>query len=233
MNTVLHAYDAPEDDSQPDAARTVMVVDDHKTFADLLEIVLSGVPGLRCVAVAYSVESALDRFAALEPDLVVVDFHFTGSERTGIDAAVEMLRRRPGTQVVVLTAHADQRMLGAAARAGVASLLPKDGNLPDLLGVLLAPPSDGLVVHPALLRALVGSSSSDELMPHLTAREAETLDLLTLGLDVRAIADQMGVSINTCRAYVKSVLSKLNAHSQLEAVAIARRFGRNSHDGRF
>ncbi|MGY2874411.1 two-component system, NarL family, nitrate/nitrite response regulator NarL [Marmoricola sp. URHA0025 HA25] len=232
MNSVSHAADEPEDAAPADGARTVLIVDDHKTFADLLELALAGKPGLRCVGVAYSIDSALDRFADLEPDLVVIDYHFTGTEQTGIDAGVEMLKQRPGTQVVVLTGHADQRVLGDAARAGIASLVPKDGNLPDLLGVLLAPAREGLVVHPALLKSLVGSKAADQLLPHFSARESETLDLLTIGLDVRAIADQMGVSINTCRAYVKSVLAKLDAHSQLEAVAIARRFGRSAEDGR-
>jgi DNA-binding NarL/FixJ family response regulator len=134
--------------------------------------------------------------------------------------------------VVLLTGRADQKMLGDAARAGVASLLPKDGNLVDLLAVLLASPRGGFVVHPALLKSLIGAEALASRLPHLSAREAETLDLLTIGLDVRAIADQMGVSVNTCRAYVKSVLAKLNAHSQLEAVAIARRYGWMEVDGR-
>ena len=214
-----------EDDSRAGSARTVLVVDDHRTFADLLELVLVATPGLTCVGVAYSVESALDRFEVLEPDTVVIDYRFTDSDRSGIDAAFEMLRLRPRSQVVLLTGHADQRMLADAARAGVSSLLPKDGNLSDLLAVLLAPPQVGLSVHPTLLRSLVSGKTLDRRLPHLTARETETLDLLTLGLNVRAIANQMGVSVSTCRSYVKSLLAKLDAHSQLEAVAIARRFG--------
>jgi len=49
--------------------------------------------------------------------------------------------------------------------------------------------------------------------------------MLSVGLDTRAIATQLGISLNTCRGYVKTLLGKLNAHSQLEAVAIARRDG--------
>jgi DNA-binding NarL/FixJ family response regulator len=226
MDLILDGYVELADGSCVDAARTVLVVDDHRTFADLLELALTASPGLNCVGVAYTIESALSRFADLEPDTVVIDYRFTDSDRSGIDAALEMLRLHPQTQIVLLTGNADQRMLADAARAGVTSLLPKDGNLTDLIAVLLAPPQDGLAVHPALLRSLVGSRRVDQRLPHLTAREAETLDLLTLGLTVRAIADQMGVSVSTCRSYVKSLLSKLNAHSQLEAVAIARRYGR-------
>jgi DNA-binding CsgD family transcriptional regulator len=49
--------------------------------------------------------------------------------------------------------------------------------------------------------------------------------MLAIGLRTRAIADHLGISPNTCRGYVKSLLWKLDAHSQLEAVAIARRQG--------
>ena len=45
------------------------------------------------------------------------------------------------------------------------------------------------------------------------------------GLDAQGIARRLGISLNTCRGYVKTLLFKLNAHSQLEAVAVARRLG--------
>ncbi|MBW8732677.1 MAG: response regulator transcription factor [Terrabacter sp.] len=228
----MQGNDRGRDDARVDGPRTVLVVDDHKTFADLLELALQRDPALDCVGVAYSIESALDRFDDLEPDIAVMDHRFAGSDLTGVDAAAVMIERRPDTQVVLLTAHADRRMLRDAARVGIASVLPKDGNLADLRAVLVVRPTGGLVVHPALLKSLVESTDADGRLPNLSAREAETLDLLTLGLDVRMIADQMGVSVNTCRAYVKSVLAKLHAHSQLEAVAIARRNGWTAEDGR-
>ena len=51
------------------------------------------------------------------------------------------------------------------------------------------------------------------------------LRLLGRGLDPRAISRELGVSLHTCRGYVKSVLMKLDAHSQLEAVVVASRAG--------
>jgi DNA-binding NarL/FixJ family response regulator len=51
------------------------------------------------------------------------------------------------------------------------------------------------------------------------------LELLAEGRDARAIARRLDISLNTCRGYVRSLLMKLNAHSQLEAVAIAKRNG--------
>jgi DNA-binding CsgD family transcriptional regulator len=62
-------------------------------------------------------------------------------------------------------------------------------------------------------------------LPPLTPREQEVLLLLAEGVDARTIARRLGISVNTCRGYVKSIFLKLDAHSQLEAVAIARKHG--------
>ena len=59
----------------------------------------------------------------------------------------------------------------------------------------------------------------------LTAREHEVLELMAAGLDPRAIARRLGISVHTCRGHVKALLGKLGAHSQLEAVAVARQRG--------
>ena len=59
----------------------------------------------------------------------------------------------------------------------------------------------------------------------LTPRERRVLELLAQGRDVRGIARELAISVHTCRGYVKALLSKLGAHSQLEAVAAARAQG--------
>ena len=88
------------------------------------------------------------------------------------------------------------------------------------------PGPGGLLVHPTLLRSITGATE-DAGWPDtpLSPRERDVLAMLALGLRTGAIADHLGISKNTCRGYVKSLLWKLDAHSQLEAVAIARRQG--------
>ena len=104
--------------------------------------------------------------------------------------------------------------------------MAKNGSLPDLLQALRTAGDQGLVVHPVLLRSLMreGSPVPDQQV-RLSGREVDVLRLLAAGMDARVIAGQLGISLNTCRGYVKSLLSKLHAHSQLEAVAAARRHG--------
>jgi DNA-binding CsgD family transcriptional regulator len=59
----------------------------------------------------------------------------------------------------------------------------------------------------------------------VTPRERQVLELLGQGLDARVIARTLGISLHTSRGHVKSLLAKLHAHSQLEAVVNATRAG--------
>ncbi|MEP6817655.1 MAG: response regulator transcription factor [Marmoricola sp.] len=206
--------------------RTVVVIDDHKTFADLLQVALSGEADLDCVGVAYDLGSGLALVHEQRPDLVVIDYHFAGDERDGASVAALIGAQHQDTQVVLLTGYADARLMQRAAEAGVSSLMAKDGSLPDLLTALRTARRGGLMVHPGLLMSMVTQPRQSRAhRPDLSQRERDVLAMLTLGLDARAIAHRLGISLNTCRGYVKTLLRKLDAHSQLEAVAIARRHG--------
>ena len=212
----------PSDETRRRVQR-VLIADDQRTFADLLEHALASQEVLECAGVVGSAAAAVAFVAAHEPDLVIMDVQFAGEPRDGIDAAAQIKRLRPATDVVLLTGHADRTVLRRAAEAGACAVMPKDGSLPDLLTALLGARDGGLVVHPRLLQTLMRERSDvPRQRPRLSAREAEVLSMLAIGMDVRSISDHLGISLNTCRGYVKALLSKLQAHSQLDDF---RRFG--------
>ena len=82
-----------------------------------------------------------------------------------------------------------------------------------------------MVVHPQLLRTLMADRADTPEPPRLSQRELDVVGMLSLGMDARTISDHLGISLHTCRGYLKTLFSKLDAHSQLEAVAAARRHG--------
>lgn len=204
--------------------QTVVIVDDHRVFAELLAMALHAEPDFSCVGHAYSVAEGQAMVEALSPDLVVMDVQLGDGD--GIDAAAELTARMPDLRVVVLTAHVEQRLMQRAAAAEACALLPKDGELAAMLQALRTARRGSFAVHPELLRRLMGTREPAPYQPPaLTRREQDVLQMLGAGLDVRLIAREVGISVNTCRGYVKSLLAKLGAHSQLEAVAIAMRHG--------
>jgi DNA-binding NarL/FixJ family response regulator len=202
----------------------VVVVDDHTTFSDLVALALDHQPDFTCLGTASSVAQALTLVARLRPDLVLMDVHLGDGD--GVAATAELTRLYPQLRVVVLTAHSDTALMQRAADAGACALLAKDGSLPDMLQALRTARRGGLVVGPVLMKALAKSQplGKSHVEP-LTPREGDVLSMLADGSDARAIAKDLGISVSTCRFYVKSLLVKLDAHSQLEAVVIATKRG--------
>jgi DNA-binding NarL/FixJ family response regulator len=207
-----------------DTTTRVLVVDDHTTFSDLLALALTGEPDLNCAGTAGSVAEALDMVAELIPDVVLMDVQLGDGD--GVAATAELTQTYPELRVIVLTAHTDSALMQRAADAGACCVLPKNGSLPDVLQAVRSSRRGRFVVHPASLRSLIKSEppKSSCLAP-LTQRERDVLALLAGGSDARSISKKLGISVHTCRGYLKNLLVKLDAHSQLEAVVIATRHG--------
>jgi DNA-binding NarL/FixJ family response regulator len=202
----------------------VVIVDDHKTFAELFARALEQEPGVTCVGTATTAEEAHVMVRVLDPDVVVMDVQLGSAD--GIELTRELVEATPELRVVVLTAHAGGDLMHRAAAAGACSLLPKDGSLDEVLGTLRTARTGGFTVHPRLLKVLMEQREVPRCdSTQLTDREAEVLRALGAGHSVRQIARLLTISEHTARGHVKRVLTKLDAHTQLEAVATAHRRG--------
>ena len=218
-------------------ALRVLVVDDHRTIADLLKMALSAQDGLECVGTAGSADEAVALTRKLQPDAVIMDVRLGGDdsrgreERDGIAVIAELTALQPDLVAIVLTAYADRRLMERAAAAGACSILAKDGSLSELVTTLRTARPGTLAVSPQLLRTLVtpptprAESAPRRRLPDLTAREREVLTCLAEGMNTPEMSRALGVTSYTCRSYVKNVLGKLQAHSRHEAVSIAIREG--------
>ncbi len=204
-------------------ARTVLVVDDHRTVADLLRLALDTDRRTRCIGVAYDLPTARELASATLPDVVVCDIQFAGSDEDGVDFAAQVSARHPGTLVVLLTGASGPIDLVRVAASGVSALLAKDGDLAGLLTAISTTSGGQLQVDPRLLHALTRPVAPPAV--ELTARESLVLLRLAEGVNAQRIARDLGIRTSTCRGYIKSLLHKLGAHSQLEAVARARAMG--------
>jgi DNA-binding NarL/FixJ family response regulator len=206
----------------------VLVVDRHQTFAELLGLALAGQPDLSHVGHAATGAEARRLVAELRPDVVLMDVDLPDGD--GIVVTEQLRSAYPATRIVVLTAGTGPDLVGRATAAGASGFLTKNGALGDVLHAVHTAHGGGMTVSSHLLAGLLRSTGpaaggGAAASGGLTGRELEVLRLMGAGLDARAIARQLGISVHTCRGYVKSVLAKLEAHSQLEAVAVATRRG--------
>ena len=205
-----------------DDERTVLVVDDHRSFAEMLAAALDGTPGLRCIGVAGSAAEGVAMARQLQPDVVVMDIQMPRED--GLVATARVREVAPDALVAVLTAHASPEWVGRAAQAGASAFVPKNGSLQEMLDVLTGLQRGQLVVAPSAFRVPPSPALASDL-PELSQREVEVLRLLADGTAVKDLAPVLGITLNTARGYVKSVRAKLGAASQLEAVLKARELG--------
>ncbi len=204
--------------------KRVAVIDDHTVFAELLLMAVRGEPDFEVVGHAQSVATGMTMVDDVKPDIVIMDVRLGDGD--GIAATAVLTQRHPELLVVILTAHADQDLMSRAAAAEACALLPKDGDLEGLLKTLRSVTRDSFGVDPTLMHRLVRRPVVPAQRSYaLTPREHELLRLLATGLDARQIARETDISLHTARGHLKSILAKLDAHSQLEAVAKAMRHG--------
>ncbi|WP_377269719.1 LuxR C-terminal-related transcriptional regulator [Peterkaempfera sp. SMS 1(5)a] len=214
----------------------VLVVDDHRIFAEALAAALSAEPDVE-VAVAWSgpaAERALDRAAAEGRgyQVLLVDADL-GDTADGIAAAARCRAAHPGLRFVVLAAQDDPRRAVRALQAGAGGWVAKDCSLTRLLTVVRGVLRDETHLPPALLTGVVREltaarrdrTESERLVESLTPREKQVLRCMVAGLGRQAAADRLYLSPHTVRTHMQNVLGKLGVHSTLAAVALARRAG--------
>jgi DNA-binding NarL/FixJ family response regulator len=208
-----------------DLAR-VLVVDDHRTFAELLSGALASA-GMNAIGTASSAAQAVAMAQDLQPDIVVMDIEMPRQD--GLAATRRIREVAPNAVVAVVTAHRDPDWVVRAAQAGASAFIPKDGSLAEMIDVLSRVQPGQMLVAPSTF-AGGGTRSSAPAggrapVPQLTRREQEVLDCLGRGMQVKAIARVLGITLETCRGYVKSLHAKLGVRSQLEAVVKAQQLG--------
>jgi DNA-binding NarL/FixJ family response regulator len=208
-----------------DGEVTMVIVDDHLMFAESLSRLLSEDEHITVLGAAATAGEGLALVAEVDPDVVLVDFQLP--DRTGVEVAAEVKARNPKTMVVMLTGSTDDRVLLAAIDAGCSGFLTKDRAASEVAEAVRAAAAGEALISPAQLARLLPKLSRTHraVGADLTDRERELLQHLAHGQTNKVIAAELHLSVNTVRNYVQSVLTKLNAHSKLEAVSTAVREG--------
>jgi DNA-binding NarL/FixJ family response regulator len=155
-------------------------------------------------------------------DVVLMDFQLPDGD--GVSATETILATNPNTKVVMVTAHEEPSLLRAALRAGCAGYVFKSAPIATVVSAIRSAHAGSTAIAPDLLARMMLETEvrSNRTGPDsLSPRELEVLQLLATGMRVEEISDQLVISASTVRNHIQSVLEKLNAHSQLEAVAKA------------
>ncbi|MEU3375128.1 LuxR C-terminal-related transcriptional regulator [Streptomyces sp. NPDC006711] len=231
----------------------VLVVDDHRIFAESLAAALAAEPDVD-VAAAGSGPAALrclERGAAegRRFDVMLVDADLGASAAVpvaravpeggaeglvdGISLVAGVRAGQPAVRTVVLAEKDDSARAALALGAGASGWVAKDCSLQRLLAVIRGVLRDETHLPPALLTGVLREltaarkhrTESERLVESLTPREREVLRCMVAGLGRKAVAERLFLSPHTVRTHMQNVLGKLGVHSTLAAVALARRAG--------
>jgi DNA-binding NarL/FixJ family response regulator len=205
----------------------VLVVEDHPLFRKGVVALLEAVPDFSVAGVAVSGEEAVARAAELRPDVVLMDLQLPGI--SGIEATRAIVGADPDVRVLVLSLFEDEDSVFLALRAGARGYVLKDADEEELTGAIRAVARGEAIFSQAVagrvLAFFAQPRQAPRVFPELSDREREILGLLARGMTNKVIAAELFLSVNTIRNHVQSILSKLGAHSKLEAVATAVREG--------
>jgi DNA-binding NarL/FixJ family response regulator len=203
----------------PDSPITILTADDHPLIRDGLAAVLRAETGLEVVAEAANGEEAIEAYARLKPDVVLMDLRMPVMD--GLTATRAILADDPNARIIVLTTYDGDEDIHRALAAGARGYLLKDMMRTDLLNVIRA-------VHrgqrgiPAPVAARLA-----EHTPRigLTPRELEVLRLVAEGLSNAQVAERIGRTEGTVKVHLKNILQKLDVKDRTEAVTTALRRG--------
>lgn len=204
----------------------VVLADNHRVISDALTVVLTQ-SGYRVIATATTCAELVDRVGRLRPAICVTGNRF--SDGAAVDAIEALLKTSPETRVVLLTGQADADTLRRALDAGAAGYVHKSRGTAVLMEILRRVSDGEIVVEGSFRRPRrAGNHAWAQPRPragYLTRRELECLALLADGQDTDSMAALLGVSRTTVRSHVQAVLTKLGAHTRLEAASVAIRQG--------
>lgn len=205
----------------------VLIADDHQTMRRGLRAVVESLPGWSVCGEATNGREAVELTAKLRPAIVVMDV--TMPELNGIEALRQIKKAQPEVEVLMFTAHEDEKLVRQVFETGALSYLLKTASREEIDRALRAlsqhkPYFTTEVGEILFARLLQGkkAATDDDGEGRLTAREREIVQILAEGSSNKELADKLGISVKTVETHRAAIMRKLKltAFSDLVRYAI-------------
>ena len=206
----------------------ILIVDDHAVVRRGVRALLEMQKGWEVVGEAQTGREGVDLARRLRPDIVVLDVSLP--ELNGLDAARQIRRESPQSEILVLTMHHSEELARDVLQAGARGYVLKSDADENLIAAVeslrrhkpfLTSKVTEFVLDDYLRRADVSAAE----MPHsaLTPREREIIQLLAEGKTNKEVAAALGVSVKTIESHRANIMRKLHLQSLSDLVRYAIR----------
>jgi len=216
----------------------VFIIEDHPLFRDGLERALGMESDLQVVGHAKTGLEGIRAVRNHRPDVVLLDVNLP--DMNGLQIAKQLKSEQPGLAVVVLTAYHDTTQVLYAMRSGASAYCPKDISPDKLVNIIRDTAANYYVVDgkrmdyntletwiQETIESIIGPDAPEpdkQLIP-LSKRETEILQSVTRGMSNKEIATDLGISQQTVKNHMTSILRKLNVEDRTQAAVTAIRHG--------
>lgn len=195
----------------------ILLVDDHAVVRSGIRKFLEATQDVEIVAEAGTGTEALERVRDQPWDVVLLDISLPDLD--GLEVLKRIKRDRPELPVLIFSMYAEDDFALPAFNAGATGYLGKDSPPTQILNAIQTVASGASYVSPTLAgRLLAGTVPAGKRHPHdnLSRREMEVLLMLSKGIPLTKIGEQLHLSVKTVSTYRSRVLEKLNVLSNAE-----------------
>ncbi len=204
----------------------VLLVDDHDLVRAGIKRILDDVSGVKVIAEARTGEEALRLGRQLKPNVVLMDVKMPGIG--GFEATRKLLRIDPDIKVLIVTTCNNDIYPARLLQVGAAGYLTKGSSMNEMIQAIRAVHAGQRYISPEIASRLAFRHVADqEASPFetLSERELQVMLMITKGVKVQEIAEQLCLSPKTVNSYRYRIFEKLSINNDVELTLLAIRHG--------
>ena len=200
----------------------VLLADDHTIVAEGLKSLLK--EEFELVATVGDGRALVEAATRLRPDVIVTDISMP--LLNGLDAMRQLKKDGNEAKVVILTMHADERLVTEAFRAGASGYLLKQSAGEELVSAIEAALEGRLYLTPLIRKDLVAAGRSDAPSGERpTPRQREVLKLIVEGRTMKEVAAILNISTRTAESHKYDMMRELGVETTAELIQFAIKIG--------
>lgn len=198
----------------------IVLVDDHNLVRDGIRALLTMVPGFVIVGEASSGHEALELLQRDVPDILLMDIGLKDSN--GLELTATLKQKYPTLKVLILSMYDNQEYVSSALRAGASGYVLKDAPSREIIAAIEVLAVGGQFYSSGVAEKLTAKTTSES---ELTPRERQVLVMMAQGLNNKAMARELQISVRTVETYRLNIRRKLDIEKPADLVKHAREHG--------